>query len=180
MLSTVRRPSFLGRSLPIPNFKRLNYDTISIISSSSDRVREWPRRQLFFSTPARIWKIGWVVHCKLAGNGTSALKYLAPHVYRVAITNNRIEKLENGQERIRFKNSETCRLEIIILSALAFMLAAGKRRQLKLVKSLLGGTNIIGTTPAQGTQQSNCPCCGTKPRWVNPLPRSPRVPPQQL
>ena len=43
-----------------------------------------------------VWQKDWVVHRKPVGNGNSALKYLAPYIYRVAITNNRIEKLENG------------------------------------------------------------------------------------
>lgn len=150
--------------------------------------------------PPDVWQINWVVHCKPVGNGTSALKYLAPYVYRIAITNNRIEKLENDQVSFRFKNSETDRWEIKTLPALSFihrflqhvlpkgfvkiryygLLAAGKRKQLKLVKTLLGGVDVTGTPATPENQLNICPCCGTKLRWIKPLPRSPRGPPQQL
>jgi len=62
-----------------------------------------------------------VVHCKQVGNGNSALKYLSPYNYRVAITNNRIEKLENDQVRFRFKDSDTDQLELAIVPALKFI-----------------------------------------------------------
>ena len=38
----------------------------------------------------------WVVHCQPVGNGLNALKYLAPYIFRVAISNRRILKVENG------------------------------------------------------------------------------------
>ncbi len=65
------------------------------------------KTDLFDRLPASGWGKKWVAHCKPIGNGNTALKYLAPYIYRVAITNNRIEKLENGQVTFRFKNSST-------------------------------------------------------------------------
>jgi hypothetical protein len=62
-----------------------------------------------------------VVHCKPVGDGNSALKYLAPYIYRIAITNNRIEKLENGQVTFRFKNSDTYQWQTTTVPALAFI-----------------------------------------------------------
>ena len=44
---------------------------------------------------------------KPVAGGNQALKYLAPYIYRVAITNNRIKNLEKGQVRFRFKNAKT-------------------------------------------------------------------------
>jgi len=38
---------------------------------------------LFDSVPVDVWQKDWVVHCKPVGNGNSALKYLAPYIYRV-------------------------------------------------------------------------------------------------
>jgi hypothetical protein len=43
------------------------------------------------------------------------------YVYTVAITNNRIEKLESGQVSFRFKNSDTDQWETKSLPALDFM-----------------------------------------------------------
>jgi len=75
------------------------------------------KTDLFDSVPSRIWKKDWVVHCKPLGNGNSALKYLAPYIYRVAITNNRVEKLENDQVSFRFKNSDTDQWQTTTLPA---------------------------------------------------------------
>ena len=38
----------------------------------------------------------WVVHSKAVGDGQRALRYLAPYVYRVAISNRRLIKCEPG------------------------------------------------------------------------------------
>jgi hypothetical protein len=42
---------------------------------------------LFTQSPTKVWHQDWVVHCKPVGNGRTALKYLAPYVFRVAISN---------------------------------------------------------------------------------------------
>jgi hypothetical protein len=40
----------------------------------------------------------WVVHSKAVGDGQRALRYLAPYVYRVAISNRRLVKCEPGPD----------------------------------------------------------------------------------
>jgi hypothetical protein len=57
--------------------------------------------------PPSVWKQDWVVHCKPVGNGRTALKYLAPYVFRVAISNRRLVKLENNQVTFRYRSSDT-------------------------------------------------------------------------
>jgi len=41
--------------------------------------------------PAEAWRKTWVIDCSPVRDGQAALKYLAPYVYRVAISNQRIE-----------------------------------------------------------------------------------------
>jgi len=53
--------------------------------------------------PPQVWSKGWITHCQAAGTGTEVLAYFAPYLYRVAITNNRLEKLENGHVTFRVK-----------------------------------------------------------------------------
>jgi hypothetical protein len=53
--------------------------------------------------PAHVWRKSWVTHCKPAGPGNQVSAYLAPYIRRIAITNNRIEKLEDGHVTFRFK-----------------------------------------------------------------------------
>ena len=48
--------------------------------------------------------------CHPVGNGETALKYLAPYVFRVAISNNRIEKLEDDTVTYRYKESGSGRV----------------------------------------------------------------------
>ena len=46
--------------------------------------------ELLDDIPADVWTKKWVVDVKPVGDGKAVLKYLAPYVYRVAISNNRI------------------------------------------------------------------------------------------
>ena len=48
--------------------------------------------------PESVWKKEWVVHSKAVGEGRRALRYLAPYVYRVAISNRRIVRCEPGPD----------------------------------------------------------------------------------
>lgn len=41
-----------------------------------------------------VWKKNWVVDVEPVGDGRAALKYLAPYVYRVAISNNRVDAVD--------------------------------------------------------------------------------------
>jgi hypothetical protein len=57
--------------------------------------------------PSKVWKQEWVVHCEPVGSGLNALKYLAPYIFRVAISNNRILKLENEKVTFRYRDTDT-------------------------------------------------------------------------
>jgi len=57
--------------------------------------------------PAKVWKQEWVVHCEPVGSGLGALKYLAPYIFRVAISNNRLLKLENDWVTFRYRDTDT-------------------------------------------------------------------------
>jgi hypothetical protein len=154
------------------------------------------KTDLFESVPTKVWQKDWGVHCKPVGNANSALKYLAPYIYRVAITNNRIEKLENDQVSFRFKNSNTDQWETATLPAFDFIhrflqhvlpkgfvkiryygfMAPNRKNLLAVVKYLLGGTDVSELTPA-ADEHYICPLCGAKQLWVKPLPKSTRAPP---
>jgi len=154
------------------------------------------KTDLFDSVPAEVWQKDWVVHCKPVGNGNRALKYLAPYIYRVAITNNRIEKLENDLVSLRFKNSDTDQWETKTLPAFDFIhrflqhvlpkgfvkiryygfLSPSRRNLLAVVKYLLGGSGVSEVTPAVD-ERYICPHCGAKLLWVKSLPKSTRAPP---
>lgn len=48
--------------------------------------------------PAEVWEQEWVVHSKAVGDGRAAMKYLAPYIFRVAISNRRIQAIEAGAD----------------------------------------------------------------------------------
>lgn len=62
---------------------------------------------LFEQVSAKVWKQDWVVHCKPVGSGQATLKYLAPYIFRVAISNHRILKIENGCVTFVYKDRES-------------------------------------------------------------------------
>lgn len=49
-----------------------------------------------------VWKQKWVVDVEAVGDGRATLKYLAPYVYRVAISNNRIESVDESSVTYRY------------------------------------------------------------------------------
>jgi len=151
---------------------------------------------LFDTVPTDVWQKDWVVHCKPVGNANSALKYLAPYIYRIAITNNRIEKLQNGQVSFRVKNSDTDQWQTATVPVLEFIhrflqhvlpknfvkiryygfLSANKRNLLAVAKYLLGDIRVPEST-ATPAEQHVCPLCSAKLRLIKSLPKSTRAPP---
>ncbi|MCP5010804.1 MAG: hypothetical protein GY942_12565 [Aestuariibacter sp.] len=75
----------------------------------------------FDDIPTTIWQQDWVVHCKPVGNGVAALKYLAPYIFRVAISNRRILKVANDKVTFRFRRSDTGQWRTCTLDALEFI-----------------------------------------------------------
>ncbi|MDZ7362303.1 MAG: transposase [candidate division KSB1 bacterium] len=56
-------------------------------------------------------KKNWVVDCRPVGSGERALKYLAPYIFRVAISNRRLLKLEtcpgrNGNVTFQYRDGD--------------------------------------------------------------------------
>jgi hypothetical protein len=71
--------------------------------------------------PASVWQQDWVVHCEPVGSGLNALKYLAPYIFRVALSNNRLLKLEGDRVTFRYRDTETGAEKRCCLGAEAFI-----------------------------------------------------------
>jgi hypothetical protein len=69
----------------------------------------------------QVWQTDWVVHCQPVGSGQAAFRYLAPYIFRVAISNNRILKLEEGTVTFQYKDSATARTRYCTVSAEEFI-----------------------------------------------------------
>jgi hypothetical protein len=68
-----------------------------------------------------VWNKNWVVHSKHAGSGGKVLEYLGRYVFRIAITNNRIESIHNGKVTFRYRNNKTQLLEHATVSGVEFL-----------------------------------------------------------
>jgi len=82
---------------------------------------------LFEQVPNQVWHKDWVVHCKPVGNGQAALKYLAPYIHRVAISNRRLiaiehhGSMETSQLTFQYRASDTGQLKLCTLSVESFL-----------------------------------------------------------
>jgi hypothetical protein len=69
----------------------------------------------------RVWKKRWVVDCEPVGSGEQAFQYLAPYIFRVAISNNRLRKLEHGNVTFSYKESATDQVKSCTVTAEEFI-----------------------------------------------------------
>ena len=88
--------------------------------------RALKRTAIYPSVPSKVWRKNWVVHCKAVGNGQAALKYLAPYIHRVAISNRRLlflsqGSLKNAQVTFQYRASDTGQFKRCSLSVEKFI-----------------------------------------------------------
>ena len=76
---------------------------------------------LLNSIPRDVWKKPWVVHSQHAGSGQKVLDYLGRYVFRIALTNNRLEQIQDGTVTFRYRDNRTQQLRRITLSAIEFL-----------------------------------------------------------
>jgi len=76
---------------------------------------------LFADIPKKVWRSDWVVHCKAVGSGEAVLKYFAPYIYRIGISNKRIIKLEQGQVAFCYKDSHSKQWKHITVHVFEFL-----------------------------------------------------------
>ncbi len=76
---------------------------------------------LLHQIPAEVWKINWNVNSQPVGSSEASLKYLAPYVFRVAISNSRIVKVQDGKVYFRYKKKGSRRQRTMALDALEFI-----------------------------------------------------------
>ena len=79
------------------------------------------KTECFSSSPPAVWEQDWVVHCQPVGNGLTAFKYLAPYIFRVAISNRRLVKVEDDHVTFRYRASDTGETKFCTLPAEKFI-----------------------------------------------------------
>jgi hypothetical protein len=150
--------------------------------------------EIFNKIPANTWKCDWVVHVKPVGNGEKALEYMGQYLFRVAISNNRILKLENAKVTFRYTDSKTGKTKIVTLETLEFIrrflqhvlphnfmklryygfLAAASKKKLAKLRKMLYVDSIPFNEQENIIQFPKillCPICGSPLQWVEKLPK---------
>ncbi|MEW6670031.1 MAG: transposase [Thermodesulfobacteriota bacterium] len=73
------------------------------------------------SIPNHVWQLDWNVNCQAVGASESSLKYLAPYVFKVAISDSRIHKVEDRKVSFRYRKPHSRRMRTVALDALEFI-----------------------------------------------------------
>ena len=68
-----------------------------------------------------VWKLDWNVNCQAVGSSQGSLKYLAPYVFKVAISDNRIIKVKNRRVCFRYKKQKSSRWRTMSLEVMEFI-----------------------------------------------------------
>lgn len=68
-----------------------------------------------------MWTTPWIVHAQPAGDGTRVLDYLARYLFRVAISNSRLEHIDDGQVTFRYRDNRTQEIRRATLSGVEFL-----------------------------------------------------------
>jgi len=82
---------------------------------------EMKKAGLLSRIPASAWKIAWNVNCQAVGNSESSIKYLAPYVFKVAISDHRIVKVEGRDVFFKYKKTGSERWRTMKLEVMEFL-----------------------------------------------------------
>jgi Putative transposase/Transposase zinc-binding domain len=161
---------------------------------------ELQKSALFASVNPRVWINDWVVHSEAVGSGEQAFKYLAPYIFRVALSNNRILKLQHGAVTFSYKESATDQLKRCTVTAEEFirrflqhvlpkrfikvryygLLSPAHRQLLQKVRQLLSATTSKLKSevlkPIQSLPLLTCPQCRGPLTLLGPLVPRGRAP----
>ncbi len=153
---------------------------------------------LFAQAPPTVWQRPWVVHCKAVGNGKTALKYLAPYIFRVALSNTRLVSAEDGQVSFRYTDRESGQERVCTLPAQEFMrrflqhvlpkgfvkvryygfFSSGNRPRLRQIRRLLGVPPSPPPALAGASEdRPHCPTCDRTLLLLEFIPRPKSRPP---
>ena len=150
-----------------------------------DALRDTP---LFAEIPERVWTADWVVHCQSVGSGVAALKYLAPYIFRVAISNKRILQLENDEVTFGYTDGRSGQRKTCTVAAEEFIrrflqhvlplgfskvryygfFSPGKRATLAQIRQLLSVAPVALRTDQQASGSTiPTPDCALSRLWQN-------------
>jgi len=68
-----------------------------------------------------VWRKDWVINCQAVGDGSATCKYLAPYVFRVALSNRRLVALHDRYVTFKYKDSATKQIKTARVTAQEFI-----------------------------------------------------------
>ncbi len=71
--------------------------------------------------PSEVWECDWNVNCQAVGAGYASIQYLAPYVFKVALSNSRIIKVEDRSVFIRYRKPRSYRWRTLTLDVIEFI-----------------------------------------------------------
>ena len=178
---------FLMHVKPLSHMFRNNFQEVMIKAGLYDQI------------PASVWDQEWVVNIITVGNGESALKYLAPYIFRIALSNRNIISMDDETVTFRYRESGSTVYNYRRVKAMEFMrrflqhvlpkgfikvryyglFSSGKKILLEIVKKLLG-VMLSGdrkSVKIKRPKQMLCPVCHSAMFYMKELKPS-RVPPK--
>jgi len=147
--------------------------------------------ELFTQVPKTAWRKNWVIDILPVGTGKTALKYLAPYIFRIAISNKRIIRFEKDQVTFRYQDNKgkwhtkTLEAKVFIARFLQHVLPKRfvkvryygffnprKRHLLARVKELFNLSAAEDHSASGFTEDRvmRCPKCGTVMLFVSKIP----------
>ncbi len=159
--------------------------------------------------PAATWNHDWVIDCRPVGTGETALKYLAPYIFRVALSNNRILSADESQVSFRYRHRDSGENRTITLPVDTFidrfvahilpkgfvkvryygLFRLGVRTDLRRIQAqlhLLRGQDLLDPASprpdptARAEQLATCPACGARMQCQRLAPSRVRAPPRAM
>ena len=76
---------------------------------------------LLHQIPSETWQQDWNVNCQAVPSAEASIAYLAPYLFKVAISDHRILKVEDGRVSFSYKKTGSARLRTLTLDALEFI-----------------------------------------------------------
>ena len=156
--------------------------------------------------PAATWDHDWVVDCRPVGTGETALKYLAPYIFRVALSNNRLLGADDDRVTFRYRQSASGENRICTLPVDTFLdrfvahilpkgfvkvryyglFRPGVRADLRRMRAqlqLLRGQGFLAPAPprpdptTRAEHLATCPACGARMQRQRLAHQPPRASP---
>jgi hypothetical protein len=143
-----------------------------------------------------LWQQNFIVNCQAVGTCQESIRYLAPYVFKVAISHSRIIKVEGGKVWFRYKKPRSNRWRTMAVDTMEFMrrylqhvlptgfmkvryygfMSPASSVELETVRSLIelayGFEVDLPELDQQDDIHPRCPDCGgelTVRCWIHPL-----------